>query len=361
MKEKFQFLFSDGYSIFFGKFKKNKPKPMKSISSLRPIFVLLFIAFLASSSYVGFSNPPKNAKAKIIKTLIVDGQNNHDQWAKVTYMMKRYLEETGKFSVDVQRTKYTWNGKGFVDKYKIPGLVATVDLPKSRMDSSFHPNFAAYDVVICNFGWNAAPWPKETQEDFDKFIKKGGGLVIIHAADNSFAEWPAYNQMIGIGGWGNRSEKDGPYVYYDLNNQLVRDMAPGRAGSHGPQKDYQITIRNANHPITKGMPLTWMHAQDEMYDRLRGPAENMEVLGTSFSSIENKGSGRHEPMLLTINYGKGRIFHTPMGHADYSVSCVGFITSILRGTQWAATGKVDIPIPTDFPKPDVVSKREFKD
>ena len=334
---------------------------MKIISSLRPIFVLFLIAFLSSLSSVGFANPPKNAKAKIIKTLIVDGQNNHDQWAKVTYMMKRYLEETGKFSVDVQRTKYTWNGKGFVDQYKIPGLAATVDLPKSRMDSSFHPNFAAYDVVICNFGWNAAPWPKETQEDFDKFIKKGGGLVIIHAADNSFAEWPAYNQMIGIGGWGNRTEKDGPYVYYDLNNQLVRDMAPGRAGSHGPQKDYQITIRNANHPITKGMPLTWMHSQDEMYDRLRGPAVNMEVLGTSFSSIENKGSGRHEPMLLTINYGKGRIFHTPMGHADYSVSCVGFITSILRGTQWAATGKVDIPIPADFPKPDVVSKREFKD
>lgn len=333
---------------------------MKSVSSLRSIFVLLLIAFLASSSFVGFANPPKNAKAKIIKTLIVDGQNNHDQWAKVTYMMKRYLEETGKFSVDVQRTKYTWNGKGFVDQYKIPGLASTVDLPKSKMDSSFHPNFAAYDVVICNFGWNAAPWPKETQEDLDKFIKKGGGLVIIHAADNSFPEWPAYNQMIGIGGWGNRTEKDGPYVYYDLNNQLVRDMAPGRAGSHGPQKDYQITIRNANHPITKGMPLTWMHAQDEMYDRLRGPAENMEVLGTSFSSIENKGSGRHEPMLLTINYGKGRIFHTPMGHADYSVSCVGFITSILRGTQWAATGKVDIPIPADFPKPDVVSKREFK-
>ena len=334
---------------------------MKIISYLRSIFALLFIAFLASSSFVGFANPPKNAKAKIIKTLIVDGQNNHDQWAKVTYMMKRYLEETGKFSVDVQRTKYTWNGKGFVDQYKIPGLAATVDLPKSKMDSSFHPNFAAYDVVICNFGWNAAPWPKETQEDLDKFIKKGGGLVIIHAADNSFPEWPAYNQMIGIGGWGNRTEKDGPYVYYDLNNQLVRDMAPGRAGSHGPQKDYQITIRNSNHPITKGMPLTWMHAQDEMYDRLRGPAENMEVLGTSFSSIENKGSGRHEPMLLTINYGKGRIFHTPMGHADYSVSCVGFITSILRGTQWAATGKVDIPIPADFPKPDVVSKREFKD
>jgi type 1 glutamine amidotransferase len=334
---------------------------MKNILCLRPTFVLLLIALCSFSSVLGMANQPRNAKAKLIKALIIDGQNNHDQWAKVTYMMKRYLEETGKFSVDVQRTKYTWNGKDYVDKYKIAGLAPTVDLPKSKMDSSFHPNFAAYDVVICNFGWNAAPWAKETQEDFDRFVKKGGGLVIIHAADNSFPEWPAYNQMIGIGGWGNRTEKDGPYVYYDLNNQLVRDTAPGRAGSHGPQKDYQIIIRNANHPITKGMPLTWMHVQDEMYDRLRGPAENMEVLGTAFSSIENKGTGRHEPMLLTINYGKGRIFHTPMGHADYSVSCVGFITSILRGTQWAATGKVDIPIPADFPKPDVVSKREFKD
>ena len=334
---------------------------MKKIPGWGSIFVLLLIALFSLSSVVSMANKPPNAKTKIIKTLIVDGQNNHDQWAKVTYMMKRYLEETGKFSVDVQRTKYTWNGKDYVDKYKIAGLAPTVDLPKSKMDSSFHPNFVGYDVVICNFGWNAAPWTKETQEDFDRFVKKGGGLVVIHAADNSFPEWPAYNQMIGIGGWGDRTEKDGPYVYYDLNNQLKRDPAPGRAGSHGPQKEYQITIRNTDHPITKGMPLTWMHTQDEMYDRLRGPAENMEVLGTAFSSIENKGSGRHEPMLLAINYGKGRIFHTPMGHADYSVSCVGFITSILRGTQWAATGKVDIPIPADFPKADLVSKREFKD
>jgi hypothetical protein len=50
-----------------------------------------------------------------------------------------------------------------------------------------------------------------------------------------------------------------------------------------------------------------------------------------------------------------------MGHADYSVNCVGFITSLLRGTQWAATGKVDIPIPTDFPKSDITQSREFKD
>jgi type 1 glutamine amidotransferase len=316
--------------------------------------ICLFGLFLVATPQLSYA-----AKPKIIKTLIVDGQNNHDQWPKVTAMMKQFLEQTGLFSVDVQRTKYTWNGKDLVNQYKIPGVPATNDLPKSKMDSSFHPNFAAYDVVICNFGWNAAPWPAETQADFDQFIKNGGGLVVIHAADNSFPEWPAYNEMIGLGGWGNRSEKNGPYVYYDDNNTLIRDTQAGSAGSHGPQTEYPIIIRNSNHPITKGMPLTWMHTKDELYNRLRGPATNMEVLGTAFSSKENKGTGRHEPMLLTIKYGKGRIFHTPMGHVDYSVACVGFITCLQRGAEWAATGKVSLKIPTDFPTATQSKSRIF--
>jgi hypothetical protein len=123
--------------------------------------ICLFGLFLVATPQLSYA-----AKPKIIKTLIVDGQNNHDQWPKVTAMMKQFLEQTGLFSVDVQRTKYTWNGKDLVNQYKIPGVPATTDLAKSKMDSSFHPNFAAYDMVICNFGWNAAPWPAETQADF---------------------------------------------------------------------------------------------------------------------------------------------------------------------------------------------------
>lgn len=296
---------------------------------------------------------------KIIKTLIVDGQNNHDQWPKVTYMMKQYLEESGKFSVDVQRTRYTWKGEEFLADYALPGSSPTQALTKSRMDSSFRPDFSKYDLVVCNFGWNAAPWPQETQAQFEKFIQKGGGLVVIHAADNSFPQWPAYNQMIGIGGWGDRTEKDGPYVYYNDEGKLIRDMSPGNAGSHGAQSEFLITVRQSDHPITKGMPLTWMHTKDEMYNRLRGPAQNMEVLATAFSPKDNKGTGQHEPMLMTIRYGKGRVFHTPMGHVDYSVECVGFITTLLRGAQWAATGKVTIPIPADFPTAEASSHRTF--
>jgi len=318
-------------------------------------FLLLVLVIGICTSHVSVANPSK----KVLKALIIDGQNNHEQWPKITYMMKRYLEETGKFTVDVQRTYYTWNGGDLEAKYPIKGLPVTQSLPKPRMDSAYHPDFFKYDVVICNFGWNAAPWSDGTQADFEKYISNGGGLVVVHAADNSFPMWPAYNRMIGLGGWGDRTEKDGPFVYYDKEGKLVRDTSPGRAGSHGAQKEFLITVRNSKHPITKEMPLNWMHSKDEMYDRLRGPAENMEVLATAFSPKDNRGTDRHEPMLMTIKQGKGRIFHTPLGHVDYSVECVGFITCLQRGAQWAATGKVDIPIPADFPTETAVSQRKF--
>jgi type 1 glutamine amidotransferase len=101
-----------------------------------------------------------------------------------------------------------------------------------------------------------------------------------------------------------------------------------------------------------------MHTKDELYDRLRGPAKNMKVLATAYSDPKTRGTGRDEPMLMALEHDKGRVFHTALGHADYSMECIGFITTLLRGTEWAATGKATIDVPNDFPTAEKASSRE---
>jgi len=295
-----------------------------------------------------------------LKALIVDGQNNHVVWPKSTIMMKQYLEETGLFEVDIMRTKYTWKAEREKDFLPLAGVGETEELKDPKADPDFAPNFKDYDVVISNFGWKAEDWPKKTQKSLEKYMKKGGGLVSVHAADNSFPTWEAYNKMIGLGGWGDRTEKDGPYVYYMNSGDLIRDVSPGTAGAHGPQHEIPITIREKDHPITKGMPSHWLTSKDECYAKLRGPAENMTILATGKDMSGKAPTNRHEPMLMVIDYGKGRVFHTTLGHDDYSIESVGFIISFLRGTEWAATGKVTIPIPNDFPTADKSSSRKFE-
>lgn len=274
----------------------------------------------------GQSAPP-------LRALIVDGQNNHGVWPKTSQMMKAYLEETGLFHVDIARTK------------------------PEGVDSSFRPDFRRYHVVVSNY--NGAPWPEETRREFVEYVRQGGGFVVVHAANNAFPDWKEYNEIIGLGGWGGRNENSGPYVYVDERGTVVRDTRPGPGGHHGSQHPFLIVVRDQDHPITRGMPAAWMHAQDELYDFLRGPAENMKILATAYASPQHGGSGRHEPMLMVLQYGKGRVFHTPLGHGDYSQECVGFIVSFQRGAEWAATGKVTQKLPDDFPTADQISQRKF--
>jgi len=131
-----------------------------------------------------------------------------------------------------------------------------------------------------------------------------------------------------------------------------------RPVSHGPQHPYQIIVREPDHPITKGLPKAFMHSKDELYSNLRGPAKNLTVLATALAAKEKGGTGRHEPILMTIAWGKGRIFHTVLGHAGTQMKCVAFIVTLQRGAEWAATGKVTQKVPADFPTANEVRRRE---
>ncbi len=296
------------------------------------------------------------------KALIVDGQNNHVVWPKSTIMMKQYLEESGLFQVDVDRTRFTWKGETREGTWlPLAGAGMTADLPETREDPEFKPSFADYDVVISNFGNNAADWPVETRRAFETYMKTGGGFVSVHAANNSFGQWDEYNRMIGLGGWGGRKAAHGVHVFYNDAGELVRDATgSGKSGAHGARHEFQITVRNSDHPITRGLPKQWLTAEDECYATLRGPAENMTVLATGKDLSDKAPTDRHEPMLMVIDYGKGRTFHTTLGHDTAAIEGVSFITTFLRGAEWAASGKVTQSIPADFPTTEKATKRTFK-
>ncbi|MFC1518597.1 ThuA domain-containing protein [Pseudomonadota bacterium] len=293
-----------------------------------------------------------------IKALIVDGQNNHIVWPKSTVMMKQYLEESGSFNVEVYRYKPLWRVQQHTDYLSIHNSDTQFVVDKPEYDETFSPDFSKYDVVISNIGYNATDWPISTQKSFEQYLQNGGGFVSVHAANNSFPDWDEYNRIVGVSGWGGRNEKHGPHLFYDESGREVRDFSKGDAGQHGNKHEFAITLRHS-HPITKGLPPVWMHTKDECYGNLRGPAQNITVLATALCPKEEKGTGLHEPMLMVLNYGQGRIFHTTLGHDDYSFESVGFITTFLRGTEWAATGKVTIPVPADFPSKTTSSARAF--
>ncbi len=273
---------------------------------------LALVAALATTAPVyGDDTEPAAKDAGKISVLLIDGQNNHD-WKACSPVMIATLGATGRFHIE----------REIVTRARI---------------ADFKPDFTRYDVVLSNY--NGIPWPEETKAAFVRYIKGGGNLVVVHAADNSFPEWKEYNQMIGLGGWGGRDEKDGPYVYWE-DGEIVRDDSKGKGGSHGRPWEYKVIVREADHPITRGLPTEFLQAKEELYDRLRGPAENMTILATAFAK---GGSERHEPALMTITYGKGRIFHTVMGHDARSMHGVAFQETLIRGTEWAATGEVTFP------------------
>ena len=263
-----------------------------------------------------------------IKTLLITGQNNHN-WPVSHVVLKQILENSGLFEVDL-----------------------AISPEKGKDMAGFVLDFKPYQLVVLDY--NGDPWPEETRNGFLAYAERGGGIVVYHAADNAFPDWPEYNRICALGGWENRDEHAGPYVYWK-DGQLTRDDSPGVGGSHGRQHLYVLNGRDMSHPIMAGLPEKWLHGQDELYDRMRGPGNIKALLYTAYSDPETGGSGREEPLIFTVDYGRARIFHTMLGHAGETVGespamqCTGFQVTLLRGAEWAATGQVTQEVPDDFP------------
>ena len=301
--------------------------------------------------------PSPDAKYKV---LIIDGQNNHN-WRETTPVMKKLLEASGRYTVEVATTsqepalppKPTKPDATDIEKYRkaLDNYADEYGLYLRTRDA-FRPPIETFDAVILNY--NGESWPKPFNEALDEYVKNGkGGLVIVHAANNAFGGWKEFNRMIGMG-WRGNGGGDRLFLN-DAGKETRVESGKGDSSGHRYTGPFTITVRNTEHPITKGMPKEWLHVRDELYDNMRGPIEDVQVLATAYSDKAKNGTGVHEPMIWTVSYGKGRVFHTPMGHDANAMRCRGFAATLQRGTEWAATGGVTIPLPNDFPTAEKAS------
>lgn len=237
--------------------------------------------------------PPK------MKVLILTGVNNH-KWVLTTPVLRDILEQTGRFEVRVNE-----EGRG--------------NGPET---------FAPYDVLLLNY--NAQPsawWDFRAREALLDFVRNGKGLVSYHASNNAFNGWDEYDKLIG-GTW-------------------------RATAGHAPYHTYTVKIVDLQNPIMQGMPETFPET-DELYHGLT-MQPNIHVLATAYDDPHNCskngkscGTGKEEPLIWTLKYGSGRVFQTALGHDVHSMEGAGFRVTLIRGTEWAATGQVTIPVPADL-------------
>jgi type 1 glutamine amidotransferase len=291
----------------------------------------LFIILL---SVVLVSTPADAQRRKPISVLIVDGFSNHD-WKQTTTVIKWILENSKLFEVSV----------------------STVPADSIQRET-WLPDFKKYAVVIQNTNNiqdKRIRWSRQAELALEEYVKKGGGLYILHSGNNAFPHWKEYDDMIGLG-W--RPATSGYALEIDSNKNIIRiPPGEGKGTGHGSRFNAVIHILN-RHPINKGYPAAWQTANTEVYNFPRGSAENLTVLSYAYDS---SSTHRMWPIEWVVTYDKGKVYNSSMGHLwrgdiyPPAYRCIGFQTTVIRVTEWLATGKVTYPVPANFPTKDSVS------
>lgn len=264
-------------------------------------FVLALWSVLSVGAQTGFGQFFQPGRLRV---LILSGRSNHD-WRASTPFLRSLLVKSGRFDVRVCEEP--------------SGATATT--------------LAPYDVLVVDYG--GPRWGGATEKAVESFVGSGKGMVAVHGASYMFsglevladrhvgtgvreAPWPEYARMIG-GHW----------------------PAPPPQGYHGPRRSFRVRCVRCEHPILSGMPQTFT-ATDELY-RQMSFLPGTQVLATALDDPALGGTGKDEPMLTVNQYGKGRVFYTALGHDLAAMSERGFMNTFVRGTEWAATGKVTLP------------------
>lgn len=243
------------------------------------------------------------------RVLILSGRNNHD-WRASTAHLRRILEATGRFDVRVTEEP--------------AGLTAETLRP--------------YDVLVSDY---CGPrWGAQAEEAVAAFVREGKGLVAVHAASYPFGVMPVLTAKMG------RSEVyEKPWAEWEKMlgaRWQDGDAAKGeKRTGHSRRHVFEVEWTETAHPVAAGLPAKFK-VSDELYSRFV-LSPSIRILARAFDDPAVNGTGQREAILWTNEYGRGRVFHTALGHDVAAMMAQGFVDSFARGVEWAATGKVTIP------------------
>lgn len=282
-----------------------------------------------------------------IKLLIIDGASNHD-WKQMTKVLKALLNKAGFFTVTVS--------------------TAPSASPTQAPDSwnAWNPPIAENEIVILNYNSgdniNSPRWLRKQEQALEAFVSGGGGLYILHSANNGFPKWEEFNKMIGTG-W--RASNFGFALEVGSDLKVIRIPAgTGSGTNHGNRINTHINILNP-HPIHKGYPKKYMTAILEIYYYARGPAENCTVLSYAYDSPEAGGTRKNWPIELMLDYGKGRVYNSTPGHlwpgesVPPAIKDLSWQTTLVRASEWLARKEVFYPVPTPFNTETKIESRDI--
>ena len=257
-----------------------------SLTNFKDIFIVMkyflnLILFFVCGATICFA---QNSK---ISLLILSGSNNHE-WQQTTPFLQNIFENSGLFEVQIT----------------------------NQPDTLSYEVIKSYDAIVSN--WNSWPendlrWNEDLESGILKFINEGGGLVFFHASTSAFYKWPEFRE-ITTASWEDET-------------------------GHGKRDTVEVFIENQNHPVTKGMK------DFKLFDELWVNArinENLTVLGSATDKTQKSKGNNNQAAIFVNEVGKGRLFHTIIGHDVEAMKSTGFKQLLLRGTEWSATGKVTI-------------------
>jgi len=254
------------------------------------VIVLIWAGVTCLTAYPAGNEKPDSAKAAK-KVLIVTGQDypGH-KWQETAPVLAKALSADTRLQVKVTED---------------PKTLASPDLQQ-------------YDAVVLHFmNWEQPDPGPEARDNLKRFVEGGKGLVLVHFACGAFQEWPEFRNLAG------------------------RSYDP-KLPPHDPFGTFRVEIINKEHPITKGMQP--FDTTDELYTCLAGDRP-IEVLATAKSMVD----GKDYPMAFVLTCGKGRVFHSPLGHDAAALANPSVGELFRRGCAWVA----GIELPEGGVKPSV--------